>query len=248
MKTIFFSLLAIIFFSWNTHSQSNPLNKGFITDTVQVKRDTIYYKQKDTVPYLLHFPKSYNPNEELPLVVYLHSGDAKLKTLTNLEEFGLPLAYRQRNKDKFIALSPLLIHLNDTWVNKADAVLELIRLTRNNYKIDAKRIYITGHSLGSNGSLYVASVSKQLFAGVVVLGAGYFGNSTAPEFSSPPVWLIHAENDENVPTEIFDKTLRELKNVNKKVKNTVIQKYNHSMLLDLYKQDMIYDWLLSQHK
>ena len=212
-------------------------------DTITQRKDTFFY-QKDALPYLVQLPPDYSPGKKLLLVVYLHSGSNRLKSLDILENFGLPGSYNLRKKDNFITLSPLLTKPSDTWVIKAAAVLELIKLVKKQYEVDNKRVYITGHSLGSNGSLYVASKSSKLFAGIVVLGAGYSEESLVPVIITPPIWLIHAENDENVPASIAKKTAGVLRKINKGFMYSIMPNYNHSQLLELYNQDSIYNWLL----
>jgi predicted peptidase len=82
--------------------------------------------------------------------------------------------------------------------------MNVIAMVRKEFKIDDKRIYIMGHSMGGAGALYLGSKYPHMFAAVAAEAPAAFWQ-TRKETLQPmkdakiPVMIVHGDIDEVVP-------------------------------------------------
>jgi predicted peptidase len=83
-------------------------------------------------------------------------------------------------------------------------VMNVIAMVRKEFKVDDKRIYIMGHSMGGAGALYLGSKYPKMFAAVAAEAPAAFWQ-TRKETLQPmkdakvPVMIVHGDIDEVVP-------------------------------------------------
>ena len=83
-------------------------------------------------------------------------------------------------------------------------VMNVIAMVRKEFKVDEKRIYIMGHSMGGAGALYLGSKYPHMFAAVAAEAPAAFWQ-TRKETLQPherrevPVMIVHGDIDEVVP-------------------------------------------------
>ena len=97
--------------------------------------------------------------------------------------------------------------------------MNVIAMVRKEFKIDDKRIYIMGHSMGGAGALYLGSKYPKMFAAVAAEAPAAFWQ-TRKETLQPmkdakvPVMIVHGDIDEVVPvtnTQAWVEIMKELK-------------------------------------
>jgi predicted esterase len=83
-------------------------------------------------------------------------------------------------------------------------VMNVIAMVRKEFKVDDKRIYVMGHSMGGAGALYLGSKYPKMFAAVAAEAPAAFWQ-TRKETLQPmkdakvPVMIVHGDIDEVVP-------------------------------------------------
>ena len=85
----------------------------------------------------------------------------------------------------------------------------------NVYKLDASRLYLTGHSMGSIGSYTMLRDCPDVFA-AAVLGAGIGDPDSVDLWKSTPVRIFHGTEDTTIPyksTEVMIEALKDYPNV-----------------------------------
>jgi dienelactone hydrolase len=97
--------------------------------------------------------------------------------------------------------------------------MNVIAMVRKEFKVDDKRIYIMGHSMGGAGALYLGSKYPHMFAAVAAEAPAAFWQ-TRKETLQPmkdakvPVMIVHGDIDEVVPvtnTHAWVDAMKELK-------------------------------------
>jgi poly(3-hydroxybutyrate) depolymerase len=97
--------------------------------------------------------------------------------------------------------------------------MNVIAMVRKEFKVDDKRIYIMGHSMGGAGALYLGSKYPKMFAAVAAEAPAAFWQ-TRKETLQPmkdakvPVMIVHGDIDEVVPvtnTHAWVEVMKELK-------------------------------------
>ena len=126
------------------------------------------------------------------------------------------------------------------------------------YRVDPKRIYVTGLSMGGEATYRFAVHQPETFAAIAPLAAfdpKYLRNAFGIKpFALPmerikdlPVWAIHGADDIVVPLAAAQNTVDDLKEAGGNVRFTVLESHDHDVWTDTYSDPEFYDWLL-QHQ
>ena len=76
-------------------------------------------------------------------------------------------------------------------------LMNLVESTLATYNIDKDRVYITGLSMGGNGTWNAICLRPDLFAAAVPI-AGWGNNAKAPVIKNIPIWAFHGQIDNTV--------------------------------------------------
>ena len=116
------------------------------------------------------------------------------------------------------------------------------------YRVDAKRMYLTGMSMGGIAAYDFALHHPDTFAAMALLTA-FVPNADAATMSSIralPVWAIHGADDTVIPLRLAQQTVNALQSAGGNVRLTVLQNHDHDVWTDTYSDQAFYDWLLQQ--
>ncbi len=161
---------------------------------------------------VLYVPAAYDGSDHAwPLVVFLHGlgergDDGKQRTV------GIGPAI-EKNPERFPCLVLMPQCPSDRTWTKIDAdwarafepaedqIDAAIAETERRYRVDERRVALTGLSMGGFGTLmYGARRIDRFCALVAVCGAGRL--TDAPALATRPLWLIHGESDPTVPSRL----------------------------------------------
>jgi predicted peptidase len=217
-----------------------------------------------TLPFRLLKPLNYNPKEQYPLVVFLHGagerGDDNDKQLVHgVPEFLTP----ENRKDYPCFLIAPQCPEGKKWVEvdwSAESEIqpkgpsEPMRLTlglidqmRKDYPIDAKRIYVTGLSMGGFGAWDVIARRPDLFAAAVpICGGG--DETTATKIAKIPIWAFHGAKDPAVNVNRTRHMIAALKKAGGEPKYTEYPDEGHASWVPAYKDAAMMKWLFAQKK
>ncbi len=214
-----------------------------------------YTSEKAGLDFLLYLPDDYgkDPQQEWPLIVYLHSAPLRGATLELLiEEEPLPKKLENENNFPFIVVSPLgdgefEFWAKDEMINPLFTLLEEIQAA---YSIDTKKIYLTGSDMGGNGVWAIGLRYPEYFAALAPV-AGYFGwPPEVPEnicdLKDVPVWAFHGGRDDIIPVEAGQGLVDALKACGGNAQFTVSQDMKIDVLYKVYADPELYEWLLEQ--
>lgn len=203
-------------------------------------------KARKKYEYLLYLPKQYKAdNEAYPLVIYLHGGGQKGNDLNKLKTYGLPQLVDQGREFNFIIASPQCpddkFWSTDNWFDSLYAELT------TKYRVDQKRIYLTGISMGGYGTWQTAIAYPDKFAAIVPLCGGCDDSTQVCLIRQVPVWTFHGTADDLIPIIETERLVNRLNQCDGKVKFTRLPSEGHGIQY-LYENNAIYDWMLKQHK
>ena len=195
--------------------------------------------------YVLRFPENFKKNKKYPLVVFLHGGinsdprrlNGRVLTVNN---FFIP------ENDQYIIASPIKLGID--WSPKK--IQDVIADIESQLKIDKKRIYLTGLSMGGRGTFIVAAELPDLFAAIMPLSphhTPYSYLNLASKVSHLPIFLHHSTNDKTSKFSIAEKMSEELKKLNANIIFDVGE-FGHSGWNKIYKNPDNINWLLSWQK
>ncbi len=227
IATLFFLLLTLI--QLPAAAQSNQ----------KAKRSVSYN-------YLLYVPEAYHTSKAAyPLVIYLHGGSHRGNDLSKLKQYGPPHSIEQGQQFDCLIVSPQCPE-GRTWSteNWFDSLYAKLRTT---YRIDPKRIYLTGVSMGGYGSWQTAVERPNTFAAIAPLCGGCDDSTQICRIRNVPVWTQHGTADDVIPIDETARLVRRLNECGGKVQFTQLTDKGHDILY-LYDEKSIYNWLLRQHR
>ncbi len=171
--------------------------------------------------YLMTMPKNYSDsNAPIPLLIACHGGSGNAKQYKDSHDFD-----RLAEQYNFIVVYPDGSSVNrvlpnmrvwnsgyikaaaELGVNDVEFIVALIQSLIQTYKINASRIYMTGHSNGAMMTYRMGGERADLFAAIAPIAGSIGGNATpdSPRYIIPTpsralnVVHIHGALDKNLP-------------------------------------------------
>ena len=163
-------------------------------------------------------------------------------------EVGIGPAVEKREKN-FPALV-IIPQAEKTWrAGSPDSkrALDILAEVEKEYKVDDKRVYLTGLSLGGMGTWSLAMAHPDKWAAIVPI-CGRGDTSKAEKIKDLPCWCFHGDADRAVDVEGSRKMIEALKKAGGDPRYTEYPGVGHNSWDKAYGTDELYDWLLKQHK
>jgi predicted peptidase len=154
-------------------------------------------------PYRLYVPKSYNGSNPAPLVVMMHGalGDERYY-FSGL--FDPAVVKGEADRHGFILAG---LNGRGRFAVSQDDVFQVISAVTRDYKIDASRVCLIGHSLGGVGAWIVAAAKPELFAAIAAVSGGPPAQGDAltallAKLNGKPAMLVHGSQDGIAPVQL----------------------------------------------
>lgn len=206
-----------------------------------------------SLPYLLSLPQGYDTNntKTWPLILFLHgAGERGDNDMIKLRKNGIPKLADSWDQP-FITVSPQC-PANMTWLAKMDDIIGLLDDVCAGYRVDPKRIYLTGISMGGYGAWQIACMQSSRFAAVVPICGGWPYMYRAIEIvaliKDVPIWVFHGAKDNRVPLVESLLLVAALQAMHGNVRLTVYPDAGHDSWTRTYDNPELYTWLLQQSR
>jgi predicted esterase len=193
-------------------------------------------------PHLVTLPADYDqkPGETAPLIVFLHGIGERGTDLYRLKNWG-PAPFIARSPSQpFIVVTPQCP--DGVWWNP-EQVSQLIDDVESKYRVDPKRVYLTGLSMGGIGTLETAAMYPQRFAAIAALSGGE-DPALAQRLKTVPTWLFHGLADTTVPAQLSIDLADQLKQLGAPVKISLFPGVGHGGWDKIYADPDLYTWFL----
>lgn len=219
-------------------------------------------KSNQVLQYRLMKPVKYDPAEEYPLVIFLHGAGergsdntAQLKHgMANFcspevrENYPCYVLAPQCPKDQSWADIDWTKPAIDQPAEASDSlklVLALVDEMVKDAAIDAKRIYITGLSMGGYGT-WDAIARRPFFFAAAAPVCGGADLATAEKIAHMPIWCFHGAKDRVVTVELSRKMIQALKDAGGEPKYTEYPDASHDSWTETYANGDFIAWLFEQ--
>lgn len=146
----------------------------------------------------LAVPKGYDPNKAYPLMIVLHGGPRGGPGQVvgffrdGLTQRGVIQAYPN-------ALVKQLLDWN--YPHSGAYLLQIVRQLAKEYRIDPRRLYLVGVSMGGGGTWVQGALGKDVWAALGPI-SGWYGASQSPSvklLKDMPIYCMHGLKDRAVP-------------------------------------------------
>ena len=214
-----------------------------------------------TRDYQVYLPRNYSMRNDWPVILFLHGAGERGDDGMAPSHVGLGRAIRF-NPERWpaIAVFPQAPEESMWQGSTADIAIAALDATLAEFSIDEDRQYLTGLSLGGNGTWYVGYNHGERFAAMLAICGfvqiegrrGPFidgGNpylSLAERISDKPVWIVHGDADVVVPVDESRRMAEALNQVGAEVHYTELPGVNHNSWDPAYRDVAIIDWLFSK--
>ena len=190
--------------------------------------------------YILYTPGGDN----LPLIVVLHGSGEIGSSLSKLKKREPYISLNNgKCKPEAVVLMPQLP--KGTWGECKGDLKALIDHVAEEQGCDVKRISITGHSLGANGTLDMLLAYPDYFSAASVLSPCKDIGSKMGQISHVPMWFLAGEKEHNYK-KYAQSMYNRLKGLGGETKLTLVPGYGHPIqftwVSDKYQ---MFDWLAS---
>jgi len=186
----------------------------FAGRTGDFKRHYVLESANEIMPYRLYIPASYDASRGAPLIVALHGlGGTENSFFENYnadfpklaEQHGYivaaPLGYRVDGSYGWgLGNPPADPNVQFVQARSEEDVMQVLGLVLQNYKIDPKRVYLTGHSMGAIGTWKMAAKYPDEWAAIGMF-AGAGAPATLSQMQHIPQYVVHGDADPTVSVE-----------------------------------------------
>lgn len=197
--------------------------------------------------YFLMLPKDYDPEKRYPLVMLLHGVSRHMAA-------GKALKMRDRRKAYpfivFIPIAPPAHH----WAvpGKIKIIPEALPLAmdalesiKNEYSVDASRIYVSGFSMGGVGTYAALARYHNVFAAAAPVAA-VWDPRDVPNMDHVPVWSFQGALDEYA--HLNRVMIEDMRKEGMDVKFTDYPNKAHYIWDEVYRDDALWDWMMAQKR
>jgi predicted esterase len=201
--------------------------------------------------YLLYLPDGYEADgqKSWPLIFFLHGYGDRGDNVLLLAKASPFMYIREKGALPFIIVAPLL-SAYEGYSSFPEVYMDgVLASVKADYRVDPKRIYVTGLSMGGEAAWRFALHQPDTFAAVAPLSA-YLNHSdpaTMRSIKDIPVWAIHGADDTLIPLARAQQPVEALKAVGGNIQFTILDGHDHDVWTDTYSDPKFYDWLL-QHQ
>ena len=224
----------------------------------------VYTTGKDSLPYRLLYPLHYNKHKRYPLVLFLH-GAGQRGTDNEAQLTGVPKALTDtagREKYSCFILVPQCPK-NDVWVKfpqfpeniqttglptrSAQAALAVLDSLIRELPVDRKRVYITGYSMGGEGTFDFLTRRPHLFAAAIPISS-VADTGRAWSIYQTPIWAFHGDQDDVNDVKYSRFIIAALKKCNGTPIYTEYPGLKHNIWGKAYNEPGLFEWLFEQKK
>lgn len=213
------------------------------------------FSRTDRLKYLLFLPQGYDAHsrQHWPLLLFLHGAGERGSNLKLVTKHGPPKVVPHQPGFPFVVVSPQC-PARTTW--EPEILGALLDEVIVRHRVDRKRVYLTGLSMGGFGAWRLAIAEPQRFAALApICGGGdvlpIFLAEPAREraLRSLPVWAFHGAHDEIVPVSESERMVGALRRAGATdVRLTVYADAGHDSWTETYNNPKLYEWLLSHSR
>src|SRR5262245_20489422 len=221
---------------------ASAADSGFLDKTLKDDSGTEH-------KYVLFVPHEYKKDKPTPTILFLHgAGETKGGKKMPIEvAIGTPIKAREKTFQCLTIIPQAPVRGWQAGGTSAKMALGILDAVQKEYNVDAKRLYLTGLSMGGYGTWSLAAAMPDKWAAIVPICGG--GNpKDADKIKDIPCWCFHGDADTAVPVARSRDMIEALKKAGGNPKYSEYPKVGHNSWDKAYATDELYEWMLKQAK
>ncbi len=242
-----------------TSAESQNVQTGFLDRSVTV--GGVAY------PYEIYVPANYSTAQQWPVILFLHGagerGSDRLLQTSNALGAAIrraPSAYPA------IVIFPQVPN-DSSWVGiPSQVAMTALDNATAEFRIDPDRVYLTGLSMGGNGTwhlayrfpdrfaaiapicAFVTALNNRTFKAAVPTDSGDAFQTLARRVAKLPTWIFHGEIDQPVPVAQSRQAAEAIRKAGGDVKYTEFLGMDHNVWDATYASPQFITWLFAQRR
>jgi predicted peptidase len=230
--------------------------------------ETYRNARNQTMRYRLVVPSAYEKQSQYPLVLWLSGAAGRGSNNRNQISFGNVLGAHvwttpeNQTKRPCFVVAPQCPD-NEGWSEGHDPVtnnplgakpaaplllaLEIVRDLQNRFRIDLRRLYVAGQSMGGFGTWSLIEAYPKMFAAAIPLCGG--GDPTqAAKLTKIPIWAFHGAKDESVSVEGSRSMIAAIRKAGGNPRYTEYPDTNHDVWTKAFNEPELVPWVFGQKR
>ncbi|MCE9527714.1 MAG: prolyl oligopeptidase family serine peptidase, partial [Planctomycetales bacterium] len=202
--------------------------------------------------FIVFIPYQYDPAKRSPMILFLHGGGERGDNNVEQVLVGLaPAIMKNRGKFPFVTVFPQC-EREKNWKaggTPADLALAMLKQTQAEFKTDPNRVYMTGLSMGGQGSWTIAAQHPHLFAAIVPMCAAPDLELAAKIANARiPSWNFCGEKDAPATLQANREMAAALKKIGAPHQYTEIPDAGHNCWDAAYGNPALFAWMLENSR
>ncbi len=227
--------------------------------------------ENNIMPYRILFPENYDRTKKYPLVLFLHGvherGTDNEKQLTHgakvfqspeaRKNFPCIVVFPQCPTEGYWSSvkidptqKPILFDFDYTRPNsdQLETAIQLVKKIIKEERVDKKRVYIAGLSMGGMGAFEAAYRFPKLFAGVLPICGGGDTKHYDKRVKNISFWIFHGSEDDIVVPNYSREIVQKLKSIGANVKYSEYPGVNHNSWDNAFAEPEFLQWIFSNKR
>lgn len=225
----------------------------------------------DTLPYRLLLPENYDASKKYPLIFFMHGAGERGSDNEIQLVHGARLFLKEDVRKNFPAIvvfpqCPKHSYWSSVKMQPDQSGKRTFSFSRNTeptiamkmandllhqvikqYRVQKKKVYVGGLSMGGMGTFEIAWRNPKLFAAAFpICGGG--DPATAKDIRKINWWVFHGAKDDIVPPAYSETMVTALKAAKADVKYTLYPNANHNSWDPAFAEPDLLPWLFSQKR
>ena len=240
-----FALASLAISTLSAHGSETSGQQTPATAAIEIPSEDGSQKT-DSLRYLIYLPAEYAAAKETawPLLLFLHGSGERGNDLELVKKHGPPKLVEQEAHQKawpFITVSPQCPK-EVRW--NAAALAKLVEHVANTHRVDRRRIYVTGLSMGGSGTWSLLAENPGLFAAAMPL-CGKGDPAVAEKIAKTPVWIFVGRKDKAETVENCGQMEQALRAAGGSAQITYYDDLEHDCWTETYNNPAVWQWLLA---
>ena len=160
--------------------------------TAGLHRESISVPEVGTVKYAIRVDENYEKSVPAPIILVLHWGYAGSRPDAYTGADMLETFIDGVTEAGGIAIAPDAVGGDWRSADNERSAIWLLQSAMKTYNIDSTQVYVTGFSMGGEGTWFLAGRHQDLFTGAIPVAAPVTGITEL----KIPVYAVHSRNDE----------------------------------------------------